>query len=120
MTLSKGSEFWKITFGNLLTICIYLIVAGIYVGKQQTIIVNQEIAIKKNAEDIQILATKVAELDKTGSQVSRLDSTRIVGLDSRMIRLEEYIPKIAVLTSRVEDLSALLKEVRDDVKHLKN
>ena len=108
-------NFFQINLGHILVLSVNILLGGVFVGRLETKINNHDRSISN-------LAQKVDKLDSDGSQSAKATektlSDRTERLDVRVTRLEEYIPKIAVLSSDLKNLYDLVKEIKEDVKKI--
>lgn len=116
----EKSNFWSFNVGHLLVLLTWLISGAFYVGEQKNVQANQSKVNDELVQKIDRFNDQIIKLDREGTQLARVDSTRILSLDNRVTRLEEYIPKITTLDVRLNEMSSLLKEVRDDIRKLTN
>jgi len=110
MALNK-ENFFSISLGNIIVLVVYLITGGIYVGKQQTLLSNQQRQINE-------LIQRVDQIDQSGSRFISSIPEKLINLDTRVTRMEEYVPKIVVLSTDFKNLYDLVKEIKDDIKEL--
>lgn len=108
----KKPTFWNINLGNVITMLVYLVTFSYFIGQLNSKVSYQGLKLEDTITKVSYLEQKVTKMDSEGPVASNKDSQVIVaniaGLDARVARLEQMLPKLEVISRDLEWIKSFL------------
>lgn len=116
--LEKG-PFWTINLGHLINLASLVVAAGYYIGvhkSEMQTIQSTIIRIEDKIVDFQKEVDKLKSFETITAQKDIRFDGNVTSLDIRVTRLEDAIPKIALLNKDVQMIAESQKEMKETFK----
>jgi len=101
-----ANDFWKINFGHVAVISVWLVTVGVWKGNLEAQITNHGTKIQSHAELIQSLVERLEKMDRDGSAYGqRASQTWSTTSDKILTKCDDLTRTSQALSLKMESLS---------------